>query len=310
MPQSPRSYTSLPSKGFFSEFRQLLRRSRSSSAHIEQDVKRILDTIRAAEQFLFEQTGFRAENKKILEIGPGQFPRQLAYFASKNDATAIDLDVIPAGFDLPAYFRLLKQNGPKRLAKTIARKILGFDRQFNRQLARQLNLPRLPRTRILQMDATKMTFPDNSFDFVYSFDVFEHFPDPAAVIKEISRILRPGGCSMQYIHPWTAEDGSHDLRISALDRANLPYWPHLRSQHQDQVQISVYLNRLSLAQWRDLFAQLLPDCSFLNWKFPDDPRRLHALSTVRAAGELSQFTDEALLTDRLLVVWQKTRAAD
>src|SRR5947209_3122837 len=115
----PRSYTSVSSTGFFFEFRQLLRRSRASSEHIEQDVKRILDTIRTAEKFLFDQTGFIVENKKILEIGPGQIPRQLAYFAARNDANAIDLDVIPTGFDPAAYFRLLKQNGPKRLLKTL-----------------------------------------------------------------------------------------------------------------------------------------------------------------------------------------------
>src|SRR3954463_14876932 len=108
MGEIPRSYTSLSSTGFVSEFRQLLHRSRTSSQHIEQDVKRIIDTIRTAEQFLFDQTGFRAENKQVLEIGPGQFPRQLAYFAAKNDATAIDLDVIPNGFDPRAYLRLLK----------------------------------------------------------------------------------------------------------------------------------------------------------------------------------------------------------
>src|SRR5438552_12292765 len=96
----PRSYTSISSGNFLGEFRQLWRRSRGSAEHIEEDVKRILDIVRTAEQFLLEQTGFRVENKKVLEIGPGQFPRQLAYFAAKNEATAIDLDVIPLGLNV------------------------------------------------------------------------------------------------------------------------------------------------------------------------------------------------------------------
>jgi SAM-dependent methyltransferase len=47
--------------------------------------------------------------------------------------------------------------------------------------------------RVIEMDATRLSFPDASFDLVYSFNVFEHLPDPAATFAEIKRVLRPGG---------------------------------------------------------------------------------------------------------------------
>jgi SAM-dependent methyltransferase len=39
-------------------------------------------------------------------------------------------------------------------------------------------------------------FPDNSFDSIVSFQVIEHLEDDALFIKEIHRILKPGGCAI------------------------------------------------------------------------------------------------------------------
>src|SRR4051812_43893688 len=42
-------------------------------------------------------------------------------------------------------------------------------------------------------DAEKLDFPDNSFDIVYSHGVLHHTPDTETAIREIHRVLRPGG---------------------------------------------------------------------------------------------------------------------
>jgi SAM-dependent methyltransferase len=42
-------------------------------------------------------------------------------------------------------------------------------------------------------DLTALTFPDESFDLILSFDVMEHVPDSAAALGECLRCLRPGG---------------------------------------------------------------------------------------------------------------------
>ena len=42
-------------------------------------------------------------------------------------------------------------------------------------------------------DATRLTFDDASFDLVMSFEVLEHIPDYLAALREVRRILRPGG---------------------------------------------------------------------------------------------------------------------
>lgn len=43
------------------------------------------------------------------------------------------------------------------------------------------------------MDGEAMTFPDASFDFVYCHTVLHFTPHPARMIREIHRVLKPGG---------------------------------------------------------------------------------------------------------------------
>jgi SAM-dependent methyltransferase len=45
----------------------------------------------------------------------------------------------------------------------------------------------------IQGDLTKMAFPDDSFDLVFLGEVIEHIYDLPEAIKEVKRILKPGG---------------------------------------------------------------------------------------------------------------------
>jgi phosphatidylethanolamine/phosphatidyl-N-methylethanolamine N-methyltransferase len=47
--------------------------------------------------------------------------------------------------------------------------------------------------RLLQMDATSLSFPDASFDIVYAPYLISVVPDPVAVAREMRRVCRPGG---------------------------------------------------------------------------------------------------------------------
>lgn len=43
------------------------------------------------------------------------------------------------------------------------------------------------------MDAHRLEYPDDTFDFVFSFHALEHMQDPEKVLAEMSRVLKPGG---------------------------------------------------------------------------------------------------------------------
>ncbi len=49
-------------------------------------------------------------------------------------------------------------------------------------------------------DATRLTFPDASFDLAIAQMVFHHIPNWPAAVKELARVLRPGGLVVWYDH--------------------------------------------------------------------------------------------------------------
>lgn len=55
-------------------------------------------------------------------------------------------------------------------------------------------------------DATTIPYPDGYFDAVYSFGVLHHIPDAEAVIREIRRVLKPGGEVMLAVYHRHSKD--------------------------------------------------------------------------------------------------------
>jgi SAM-dependent methyltransferase len=265
-------------------------------------------TVRDFEDRLREATGSGLRGKKLLIVGTGQTLREFYAFATLGaDVTGIDLDVVPIGLDLVGYANLWRKNGFGRFAKTAGRRILGVDRRFERALADALGAKALKRGKLLAMDASQMQFPDNHFDAAYSFSVFEHLPDPAAVGKEIVRVLKPGGLLFVSTHIYSGDGGNHDLRIFAGDRADIPFWAHLRPEHQSKTNEDCYVNRWTLAQWDALYKGVFPGC-----RVEYEPhhaafdRELKAeLTTLRGRGELEDYTDLDLLTVNAIAHWQK-----
>ena len=64
----------------------------------------------------------------------------------------------------------------------------------------RLGLAGLP-AMLQQADAERLPFRDESFDLVTSFGVLHHTPDTAAAVREVHRVLKPGGRTiMMFYH--------------------------------------------------------------------------------------------------------------
>lgn len=83
---------------------------------------------------------------------------------------------------------------------------------------RRFELFQLPGT-FRVADAERLDFPNNSFDIVYSHGVIHHTPDTAAAVREIHRVLRPGGHAMVMLYHRNSYN--YRVNISVLRRAGV-----------------------------------------------------------------------------------------
>jgi ubiquinone/menaquinone biosynthesis C-methylase UbiE len=70
-------------------------------------------------------------------------------------------------------------------------------------------------------DAAHLPFAGGTFDAVIANDSLEHFADPEAALRELARVLRPGGSIFLFFTPWKSPLGSH-----LYDYVRTP-WCHL-----------------------------------------------------------------------------------
>lgn len=61
------------------------------------------------------------------------------------------------------------------------------------QLAHRRHTARQERVRLWQGDAAAIPAPDNTYDAVFDFGIIHHVPDWRAAVREVHRVLRPGG---------------------------------------------------------------------------------------------------------------------
>jgi len=93
--------------------------------------------------------------------------------------------VLEIGCGLGAHTQLLTQAGARVTAVDITPR------------AAELTRLRLQKSglsaRVEVMDAEHLDLPDDSFDFVWSWGVIHHSHDTEAIVREVSRVLVPGG---------------------------------------------------------------------------------------------------------------------
>jgi SAM-dependent methyltransferase len=289
--------------GMVGRTRELFTLWQSKREDVPGQVRQVLTEMENSQSEMEHALGGAVQNKDILVIGPGQQLLEMSFFARHNRVTGIDLDVIPQHPSAREYLKMFRNNGSIRTLKTMGRKAMGYDRTLRREVERQgLTVDDNPT--IVAMDAAAMTFPDGSFDCVFSHSCFEHLSQPDDVIRQVTRVLRPGGFAHVDVHLYTSDSGCHDVRIFRGRRESIPPWSHLRPRYRHLVQPNSYLNEISLSQWRDLFSQQWPGVTF-RLRPEQDPAIQSALAPLQANGELKEYQDEELLSPYLVAEWVK-----
>jgi SAM-dependent methyltransferase len=213
---------------------------------------------RALIGYLEKYTNSQLDRARILDLGCGQTATQTALFHSDGaTATGIDVEIPTFEFGPGTFLRTLKRHGPERAFKSLVRHVL-FDRNFFRDLSqgygKDVSFENLD---VRIMDATAMEFDDSTFDFVNSMAVFEHISDVPAALRELNRVLKPGGIAVITPHLFPSLSGGHCLEWDSPDQKaaeNVEPWDHLR-RHKHPA--GAYMNRVKLNEYREHFRSTL-----------------------------------------------------
>ncbi|HYC79982.1 MAG TPA: class I SAM-dependent methyltransferase [Candidatus Binatia bacterium] len=111
-------------------------------------------------------------------------------------------------------------SGPGLLSKELATRlkkseIIGIDVSRDAIRIAKNNCKKLTNAKFIQSSVESLPFKDGYFDFVITKDSFHHFPNGSKALKEMIRVLKPGG--VLYI-----QDLKRDLPFKLLKRAMPP----------------------------------------------------------------------------------------
>jgi ubiquinone/menaquinone biosynthesis C-methylase UbiE len=111
----------------------------------------------------------------------------------------------------------------------------------------------------LKTDAAHLCFEDESFDFVFSYNSFEHFDDPTLVLQEATRVVKKGG----YIYLSYGPLYLSPMGLHAYGSITVPYCQLLFPIEllRDFVNVNglspikTYVNMWSLEEYRSLWSK-------------------------------------------------------
>lgn len=112
----------------------------------------------------------------------------------------------------------------------------------------------------IQMDARTLGFSDQSVDFVFSYNSFEHFQDPAQVLREALRVVRPGGYIYLNFGPvYYTPKGAHQFKTISIPYCECLFTKELLTEYATAKGITLmgffWMNEWPWSQYRQLWAR-------------------------------------------------------
>lgn len=191
--------------GFFSQFICRLKSYFGKDTSILTRYKKSIDDYNASQSNHEMLNAIRQYNHSIIEA--------LNKISPLRGRRILDIGASPHGYALEAA---LDMGASEYFG-------IGLDIHENFTIETETGLANLA-----YMDAEKLIFDDNSFDFIVSMSTFEHIGNLNLTLKEFHRVLKPGlGMVLINFEPiWTCSYGHHLHHFGEISKL-VPAWSHL-----------------------------------------------------------------------------------
>ncbi|MEN6301507.1 MAG: class I SAM-dependent methyltransferase [Armatimonadia bacterium] len=103
---------------------------------------------------------------------------------------------------------------------------------------------------VLGADATRLPFADGTFASILSNCVMEHIPDDAAAVREMGRVLRPGGTAVMTVPSTQLRDGLYTYK-QLLARGDKEHAEQYQREFDTRLH---HYHYHTVEEWRELFA--------------------------------------------------------
>jgi SAM-dependent methyltransferase len=93
---------------------------------------------------------------------------------------------------------------------------------------------------MVKLDVTDIQYPDNSFDVIYCSNVLEHVPEDRRAMRELARVLKPGGWALISVPVFPHDTTFEDPNVTTPAQRERVYgqFDHVRTYGRD------FVNRL------------------------------------------------------------------
>lgn len=98
---------------------------------------------------------------------------------------------------------------------------IDFSRGMLEKAAKKLKEFPDKKVNLVEMDVMHLGFPDNSFNYVVSTFVFCTVPDPMAGLREVKRVLKPGGKAI-FLEHMRSSSPLNNLFLYAMSGITIP----------------------------------------------------------------------------------------
>ena len=174
------------------------------------------------------------------------------YLGAKNPLAVLDL----ANGQLRPQYRILRAQGQRVYGIDMVNHPKHSWQDYAYTIARPLYARKLQPTysmrddTLICGDVAVLPFRNQSFELVTSVAAFEHFLDVPTVLREVHRVVRPGGLLWVLVHLFSCPSGGHNVSLSQVPLRNIPSgvdpWDHLRKR---RLPFHVPLNEWRIEQY-------------------------------------------------------------